>query len=208
MTRRTTLLFMVAILTIALAGVANANTTRTYDVSETDSDVSGDAFSDPGLVIKTAFVADLDNEIFDLENGEAHTFDFFKIWTDEGSIQTDDLDAQDVTAVLGFDLPPGTQVQVEGESTGLIAFFGLFQGGGVAWDGPVTVTTADRIFTVELSDEEFNWGLFGLNDGYRHGAIVEATVTQVAAVPLPSAALLGFALFGGLAVVRRIRRKK
>jgi hypothetical protein len=199
---------VVAILTFTLAGVASAGSSRTYDVSDTDSDVYGDAFSDPGLVIKTAFVAGLDNEIFDLENGESHTFDFFKIWTDEGSINTDDLDDQDVTAVLGFDLPPGTQVHVEGSSTGLVAFYGLFQGGGVSWDGPVTVTTSDRVFTVELSDEEFNWGLFGLNDGYRHGAIVEATVTQVSAVPLPSAAWLGFVLLGGIATVRRIRRKK
>ena len=58
-----------------------------------------------------------------------------------------------------------------------------------------------------LSDEKFNTGLFGTWPGERRGAVVEATVTQIQAIPLPAAGWMGLMLLGGLATARRLRRK-
>jgi VPDSG-CTERM motif len=41
------------------------------------------------------------------------------------------------------------------------------------------LTLPDRTFGVSLSDEQFNRGLFGLDEGEKYGAVVQATVKQI-----------------------------
>ena len=57
---------------------------------------------------------------------------------------------------------------------------GLSEWGQVTWNGPVTVSLpGDRVFDITLSDETFNWGFGGLNEGMMCGATISATITQV-----------------------------
>jgi hypothetical protein len=59
--------------------------------------------------------------------------------------------------------------------------FGVLQWGQVVWETPAPEFTApeDRVFSVTLSDEVFNLGLFGLNEGWCYGATVKATIKQI-----------------------------
>ncbi len=188
---------------LALVAAPAQAALTTYDVGSGTVSALG---TDPGLVIQTSVNPNLDSIIFGLDDGDSYTFDFFDIWTNETAVNPDDTLSSPITADLSFDLPGGT-ASVEGDTVGFYALY-VLQAGGLAWDGPETVTVGSTLYEVELSDETFNWGFLSLTPGYKYGATVEATVTQLSspspgpAVPAPGSVLLG--VFGlGLVGWRR-----
>ncbi|HEU0209092.1 MAG TPA: hypothetical protein VFQ78_08925 [Candidatus Udaeobacter sp.] len=171
-------------------------------------------FNDPGLVINTSLAGGLPGTSFTLNDGGSNTFNFFSIWTNETAINSDDLVSYAITATLNFS-DPLTGATVNGVTFGGSILFGLTQWGQIQWNGPTTVTLGDRVFSLSLSNETFNSGIFGLNEGPQCGAIVEATVTQLSSTvsnpngaPVPehgnTGLLLGAAVTG-LAVFSRRR---
>lgn len=140
---------------------------------------------------------------FQLDDGQQFSFDFFDIWTNEGTVnQGEDTVPSVITATVDF-VDPNTSQVITGVTIGGRLWSGLLQWGEVSWDGPVIVDIpGDRKFQIELSDEKFNLGVFGLAQGECHGATVSATVTQISAVPDGGHSLLllgaGFILVGSL----------
>jgi hypothetical protein len=168
------------------------------------STVAGN-FNDPGLVIKTSLASGLENIAFTLEDGQSKTFNFFKIWTDEADVGSDDKSKKAISATLDFDVPDEA-FSLYGQTFGVSGF--LLQSGKIEWNGPATFTAGGRTFSIALSNEVFNKGLFGLDKGVNHGAYVEATVKQISSsrVSVPdngsTAMLLGLA-FLSFAFIRR-----
>lgn len=189
--------FMVAVaLSAALAPVALA-VPKYYEVS--GGAISGN-FNDPGLVINTSWAPGLSGTSFTLDNGNSSTFNFFSIWTNETTVNADDLVSKAISVTLQFS-DPMTGATVNGVTFGGSILFGIAQWGQIQWNGPTTITLGDRVFSVALSDEMFNVGLFGLSEGPGCGATVRATITQISsAMGVPdqgnTAMLLGVALAG------------
>ena len=164
-----------------------------------------------GLIVNTSL--DLPNTpfTFNLTDGQSETFSFFKIWTDETTVNSDDEAEKSISATLYFSKPL-TQATVGGVTLGGSILWGLAQWGQVVWTTPAPQFTApdNRIFQVSLSDEIFNEGSFGLEAGKRYGAMVTATVKQIGStgVSVPdnggTAMLLGLSLL----VISVFRKKR
>ena len=111
-------------LVMGMAGTASA-----YDFDMgSGSDVSGPALSDPGLVMQYEINPNLDSVFFSLDPGEQYTFDFATFWTNETSVDSDDIIPQDMTASVDFDMPD-LFADVDGSSVGTIGgWWGFNQG--------------------------------------------------------------------------------
>ena len=163
-----------------------------------------------GLVIQYAISPTLAGTNFILDDGQMTTFSFFDIWTDETTVNSDDTVARTITATLDF-FVPNVDPTITGTTVGQRVFFGILQNGQLTWDGPVIVNVpGDRSFKVTLSDETFNFGLFGLFPGEHKGATVEAKIEQLTSVlPVPENANTAICLAGalaGLVALGRFRR--
>lgn len=175
--------------------------------------LSGDAFSDPGLVVNTNPNSGGPISLFSLDEGDSATFNLFRIWTEENSVEAgEDTIPQSIFVDFTF-LDPMTNGTIGGEGVGNRILGGLFQEGEVTWDGPLQLMFGDGgLFEISLNDAVFNLGIFGLNDGEFWGADIAATVTlisdaaPVSAVPLPASALLLLSAVGGLGFASRRRR--
>lgn len=191
--------YLVAIAALALAvpGMASALTfTGNYTVS-------GSALSDPGLVVEVA--PNPGTFSFSLDSGQSTTFNIFDIWTNEGSVGSDDRVPQGLAVNFSLLTPTGAGT-LGGESvaSGLVRQYGQ-----VDWSGPLSIALSDGgTLSVALSDATFNWGTFGLNPGQRNGADVFATFTYTSpsAVPLPAGLGLLIAGMSALGVAGYRRR--
>jgi hypothetical protein len=152
---------------------------------ELDNGSVSAASSDPGLIINTMVKPTVPGTGFTLNDGGSFTFNFFDIWTDETTINKDDLVPCAISATINF-VDPLTGATINGITVGGSWFKGLSQWGEVTWNGPVTVSLpGDRVFNITLSNEDFNFGFGGLNEGMMCGATVEATINQISSVDIP-----------------------
>lgn len=167
---------------------------------------------DPGLALNAASVG---SGVINFELNEVGQstglIDLFTIWTDETTVNGDDLVPQAISVDFNFSEPaPMSSGNVGGSSVGHSEILGLVQWGSVSWGDALMLSFGSGNtgkLLVYLSDEIFNLGLFGLSEGARHGATVQANFVLAAApVPIPPAIALfagGVAAFGLWARKRR-----
>jgi len=163
--------------------------------------------SDPGLVVDSADYAD-NPFSFDLDEGESVTFNLFKIWTTETTVNDDDTVPQPISVDFNFTSPDLMNGSVSGNTVGETILWGTFQGGDLTWGAPLQLSfgaLGDGLLEVSLFDTAFNSGIFGLGS---YGAKVKAEVkllAEASEVPEPSTlAMLGIGLLGvGLRARRR-----
>src|SRR5699024_4458817 len=151
-----------------------------------------------------------------LDEGDSVSAPLFKIWTDETSVNNDDVVSKPISADFSFLLPQIFNGSVTGSTIGgRVCVFGLcgLNQGEVAWDGPADIyfgPNNDGHIRITLTDETFNWGPIGTLPGEFFGATVEGTMTLIAdatAVPAPGGlAAFGFVLLGLGALLRRKRQ--
>jgi hypothetical protein len=166
---------MTRILAAALIALVSAFTTvhaipLNYELGS-DSSVNAHN-SGPGLLIRTALVPGLADQSFTINDGQSYTFNFFRIWTDEAYVDSDDIAPKLITATLDFDVPD-LDARVHG-----ITFGGKldWQAGVVLWDDPVVITAGTRVFSINLNNAIFDWERFKLGN---HPAMINATVKQL-----------------------------
>lgn len=171
---------------------------------------------DPGLVVEVTPGAGAGTTP-DLAVGDSYTFDLFRIWTDETTVNSgEDTTPAPISVAFTFVNPVAGGViagVTEGARSGL---FGAIHDGRVTWDAPLTVRfgagDTGRL-TLSLSDATFNRGVFGLDEGERYGATVAATLRYDAAaspapVPLPAALPLMALGLGALGIAGRRRGRR
>lgn len=144
----------------------------TYDVG-TGSSVTANT-SSSGLAIRTQLATGLSSQLFTLNDGQSYTFNFFSIWTDETTVDSDDTTPKTITARLDFASPDVTTA-VQGVT--LSGIYMGYSGGGVIWNDPVTVKAGDRTFTVNLNNAYFDLGWNGSLGN--SPAMITATVQQI-----------------------------
>lgn len=156
--------------------------------------------SGPGLLLDWKPILETP-AVGDLDVGDHVVVNLFKIWTNETTVNRDDRVDQPISVDFEFSLPEPFGGQVSGETDGIRRFAGFYQAGRLRWDGPSILNFGNGgELEVSLSDEIFNEGIFfGLNEGKRHGAIVQAKFAllsdSVEDVPEPTA-FLGLSLLG------------
>ncbi|WP_216665329.1 VPLPA-CTERM sorting domain-containing protein [Pseudoruegeria sp. HB172150] len=187
-----------------LAGLAGAASATTFTGNFS---ISGSAFTDPGLVLQTSTTSG--GGSFDLEVGEWAYFELFTVWTEETTVNADDLVGQSINVDFVF-TDPAVSGGLSGSSTGVISCFGFCEYGVIDWANPLILTFGGTgKLLLSLSDVTFNFGILGLHEGEKHGASVKLKVKYLEApsqVPLPAGGVLLIGALGGLAMVRRRRK--
>jgi hypothetical protein len=145
-------------------------------------------------------------------NGASTTFDLFDIWTDEGSLDSSDLQHKDITVNFHFTSPGNQSGSVTGDTYGLN---GQINEGVVTWDGPLTLNFGGALLKITLSNETFNANEDDrhqndeLNSGSWYDADVQATLVQTVVaggVPEPASWALMIGGFGMSGAMLRRRR--
>jgi len=197
-------LFGGVLLIFSFLGIANA-TTFTLD----NFDVTLNS-SDPGLVVNYSRIQTKPFS-FDLNVTDSITFDLFTIWTNETFVNPDDKVNKPINVSMIFTSPPPPfGGSIDGKTFGVSGwlFFINYQYGKVEWDGPQILYFGNNHtgeLIISLSDEIFNYGLYGLSEGPCWGANVEATITYAkAVVPEPGILiLLGISMMSLVGLRRR-----
>jgi hypothetical protein len=200
----------VAAATLAVAaGVAAPAAAVTFQGSY---DVTAHTTDTPGLTVGVQKLSPT-NLNFSLDSvGDTYTRDLFKIWTDETDVDPgEDTVAQPIDVAFSFTLPEifGGDVDgtTNGESYWVWGFFNVQQG-TVTWNDDGVLPFSGGQLQIHLSNETFNEGLYGTEEGRRYGSKVAATFTLlppgaggVGGVPEPASWALmicGFGFAGGM----------
>lgn len=167
--------------------------------------------SDPGLVLGTQNLNE--SFSFNLNQGDSTSVDLFTLYTNETSVDKDDTVPKAISVAFNFTAPvPGFSGSVDGTTQGNKILKGLFQDGSVTWDnGGVADFSFGNggVLEVDLNDATFNTGLFGLNHGSKHGAVITgefSLISAPSAAPEPAAWVLMFAGVGLAGAALRRRR--
>lgn len=171
--------------------------------------ITGNALSDPGLVVETNRAGGGLN--FTLDVGNTFSMPLFDIWTNETSVNADDTVPENLRVSFNFSTVGAGAV--DGTTVGVRALRGLIQYGQVVWNNPVILTFGETRLSVSLTDAVFNTGLAGLDNGSGSGATVLANFTLLSApapspVPLPASALLLLGGLGAGGLTLRLRRRR
>jgi hypothetical protein len=142
------------------------------------------------------------------------TFDLFKIYTNEPTVDGGDTTQRPITVDFNFTAPNHLGDDVDGVTFAVDGSQNNY--GEVDWNGPAVLNFANGdILTITLSNERFNSDTHShdLNDGSNHGAEVEATFTltraaaaAVGGVPEPASWALMIGGFGMAGASLRRRR--
>lgn len=179
--------------------------------------------SDPGLVLG---VKTLSSSAFNLDLGASNpqSVDLFNLYTNEAAVNWDDLAASPISLTFAFSAPTPNNgpITIGGTTQGYAKFLGVVQGGKLTWQdgGSALFTWADGLpgvtdpgrMTLSVNGGTFNEGLFGLNEGKKHGLKVTANFdwdndpTFAAAVPEPGTWALMIGGFGMAGATLRRRR--
>ena len=154
------------------------------------------------------------------KNESQTTLKLFTLYTDETSLQGDDLNQTPIDLTFDFTLPTpndGTQ-PITGDTSGQFQLLGFVQQGVLTWTdstvdlyyGSDSLPQADKgLLTISVNGGTFNQGFFGLDDGKKDGLTVSATfdwVRDPSAVPEPASWALMIGGFGLAGVTLRRRR--
>jgi len=187
----------ILILSLGIAGMAGAIPIN-FDINGSSSSVTLSNVSTAGWTfIEAELVNGLDDVYFSLDDGESHTFDFFRLTVGGLGYGT-----ADVNATLAFDEPAGSQVTGIGSGCWL-TLSGIISGGYLNW--------SNMPQTIALNDDDGYYFDVDFEDvcvvGFGNTTTVSATITAHASpVPEPATALLmgiGLGLLGLGTVCRK-----
>lgn len=165
--------------------------------------LSGAAFGGgPGLVTNTDVTSGSFN--LNLSNGQSTTISLFHIFTNEPTVDADDLISRQLLAAFTATATGATDV-ISAAVRGFKA--GTLHWGATTWGAPIVLDLGQgQQLLITLGNSVFNLGNGGLAAGSGHGADVQATFTYtIAPVPVPAAGLL---LLGGFGALGALRRRK
>ena len=200
---------MAATLALAAGLATSANATNFVGADTVSAYPYGGPNSNGGLNILINDPTDL---AFSLTNvGDSTGYlNLFRIYTDETSLQGDDMTDRPITLSFNFSAPaPGSSGGFGGETDG-VTFWGLASWGTLNWNNTTTLLNFASGYQLRVDLEEasetFNGGAFtNFHPGIQNGADVKANFT-LTAVPEPATwgmMIMGFGLAG--AVMRRRR---
>ena len=186
----------ILILSLGIAGMAGAIPIN-FDINGSSSSVTLSNVSTAGWTsIEAELVNGLDDVDFSLDDGESHTFDFFRLTVGGLGYGT-----ADVNATLAFEEPAGSQVTGIGSGCWL-TLSGIISGGYLNWSNmpqTIALNDDDGYFDVDFEDV--------CVAGFGNTTTVSATITAHASpVPEPATALLmsiGLGLLGLGTVCRK-----
>lgn len=205
---------------LALAGAATTASATTF----TGSYATSYQQSDPGLVLQTADMTPGAGTgfTFDLSAlGQSTSVDLFHLYTNESSVDLDDIVAKPISVGFNFSLPDNATGGVSGSTGGQfnISLKGLYENGYVVWqnNGNTTIDFGDGAqLQVHLDDAIFNKGPASwLNPHLNPGTVGQATITAdftlsklASAVPEPMSWAMMLTGFFGLGAALRASRRQ
>ena len=95
------------------------------------------ADTDPGLVVSSSSMGGVFST-GDLEVGQSHVFNLFRLWTDESSVNGDDTNPQPIKVSFALTSPWGGSGEITGSTVGHQGpIFDRPQKGVLSWDAPL-----------------------------------------------------------------------